>query len=380
MDDKPITGSQASKRLFALDALRGLIMLLMALDHANWFIAQKHSTGEHWGGPYPVYQDSLTFLTRLVTHPCAPGFAFLMGVGMLLFAESRKARGWSKWVIWRDLWIRGALLIALQLLVVNRAWELSPQGWDVLIYWGVLASLGGGMILGSLFVWLPWQALAGIAAALFIGMEFTHPDPSQWGTLNEVPLGLLLGFSGGTQRLFSTYPVLPWLELVIFGLLFGRWLLADQKSAYRRALWLGLVFLIAFGVVRALDGFGNIRPRMGDTWMDFLNPVKYPPAMTFTLLTMGFNLIVLWAFSQAKDRAQAFFAPLLVVGRVPLFFYVTHLFLYAGIAYWLVPAGGTSIPGMIPYWILGILILYPLCIWYGKLKHKEPSNTVLRFF
>jgi uncharacterized membrane protein len=78
-----------------------------------------------------------------------------MGVGMLLFAESRKARGWSKWKIWRDLWIRGGLLIALQLLVVNRAWELSPQGWGLQIYWGVLASLGGGMILGSLFVWLP---------------------------------------------------------------------------------------------------------------------------------------------------------------------------------------------------------------------------------
>ena len=380
MDGKLQTGIQPHKRLFALDALRGLIMLLMALDHANWFIAQKHSTGEHWGGPFPVYNDALTFLTRLVTHPAAPGFAFLMGVGMLLFAESRKARGWSKWEIWRYLWIRGALLIALQLFVVNRAWELSPQGWNVQIYWGVLASLGGGMILGSLCVWLPWQALAGIAIALFVGMEFTHPNPAQWGTLNEVPLGLLLGFSGGTQRFFSTYPVLPWLELVVFGLFFGRWLLANRKRAYHRAVWLGVIFLILFVSVRALDGFGNIRPRLGDSWMDFLNPVKYPPAMTFTLLTMGVNLIVLWAFSQAKERAQAFFTPLLVIGRVPLFFYIAHLFLYAGLALWLAPQGGTSITGMIPYWILGVLILYPLCIGYGKLKRKKPFHTVLRFF
>jgi uncharacterized membrane protein len=236
------------------------------------------------------------------------------------------------------------------------------------------------MILSSFFVWLPWQALAGIAAALFVGMEFTHPNPSQWGTLNELPLGLLLGFSGGTQRLFSTYPVLPWLELVVFGLLFGRWLLIDRKGAYRRALWLGLIFLVVFLVVRALDGFGNIRPRSGDSWMDFLNPVKYPPAMTFTLLTMGFNLIVLWAFAQAKDRAQAFFAPLLVVGRVPLFFYIAHLFLYAGLAHWLAPEGGTSIPGMIPYWILGVLILFPMCIWYRQVKYKKPFHNVLGFF
>ena len=236
------------------------------------------------------------------------------------------------------------------------------------------------MILGSFFVWLPWQALAGIAAVLFVGMEFTHPDPSQWGTLNKLPLGLILGFSGGTQRLFSTYPILPWLELVVFGLLFRQWLLMDRKSAYRRALWLGLIFLIVFIVVRALDGFGNIRPRSGDSWMDFLNPVKYPPAMTFTLLTMGFNLIVLWAFAQAKDRAQVFFAPLLVVGRVTLLFYIAHLILYAGLARWLAPEGGTSIPGMIPFWILGLLILFPMCIWYRRLKYKKPFHAVLRFF
>ena len=380
MDDKSSPGSQPDKRLFALDALRGLIMILMSLDHANWFIAQKHSIGEYWGGPYPVYNDAVTFLTRLVTHPAAPGFAFLMGVGMLLFAESRKSRGWSKLKIWRYLWIRGALFIALQLCVVNRAWALSPHGWGIQIYWGVLASLGGGMILGSLFVWLPWQALAGIAVALFIGMEFTHPNPAQWGTLDEVPLGLLLGFSGGTPRLFSNYPVLPWLELVVFGLLFGRWLLVDRKNAYRRALWLGLGFLIAFVVIRALDGFGNIRPRSGDSWMDFLNPVKYPPAMTFTLLTMGFNLVVLWVFSQVKERGQAFFAPLVVVGRVPLFFYIAHLFHYAGISRWLALEDGMSIAGMIPYWILDIVILLPLCYGYRLLKYKKPFNSVLKYF
>ena len=95
---------------------------------------------------------------------------------------------------------------------------------------------------------------------------------------------------------------------------------------------------------------------------------------------MGLNLIVLWAFSQAKERAQAFIAPLLVVGRVPLFFYIAHLGLYAGLARWLVPEGGTSIPGMIPYWILGVLVLFPLCIWYRQLKYKKPFHIVLRFF
>ena len=91
--------SPKAARLFAPDALRGLIITLMALDHASLFIAHKHSSGEMWGGPYPVYTDTLAFLTRFVTHFCAPGFFFLMGVGMALLALSRQEQGWSKWRI-----------------------------------------------------------------------------------------------------------------------------------------------------------------------------------------------------------------------------------------------------------------------------------------
>ncbi|MEJ2353685.1 MAG: hypothetical protein P8Y03_28225 [Anaerolineales bacterium] len=116
-------------RLFAPDALRGLIIVLMALDHANIFIAHKHSSGEYWGGAFPVYNDALAFLTRFVTHFCAPGFFLLMGAGMALFAHSRQERGWTRAEIIRHFLIRGGALILLQLLVVNRAWELTPGGW-----------------------------------------------------------------------------------------------------------------------------------------------------------------------------------------------------------------------------------------------------------
>lgn len=379
MSQEIATTKKSSHRLFAIDALRGLIMILMALDHANFFIAQKHSTGEHWGGPFPVYYDVLAFITRLVTHPCAPGFSFLMGVGMMLFAESRKKRGWSKWAIWRDLWIRGALLIALQFFVVNRGWEMAPQGWGIDLYWGVLACLGGGMILGSLLIWLPWQALAGIALVLFAGIEIAHPDPSQWGQIFEMPLGLILGYSGGTPELWSNYPVLTWLELVVFGLMFGRWLISDPRKAYKWALWLGGAFLAGFVVLRALDGFGNIRPRMGNSWMDWLNPVKYPPSMTFTLMTMGFNLIVLWGFSKLTGIARGIVKPLTVYGRVPLFFYLVHIFMYAGHARMFVPPGGTSIAAIYPIWLISLFALFLLCWLYEKVKYKQPFNLVLRY-
>ena len=134
---------QKFNRLLAVDALRGLIIVVMALDHANHFVAQKHPSGEQWGGSFPIYGDTITFLTRFVTHLAAPGFFFLMGVGMLLFAKSRRRQGWSRWIVIRHFMVRGALLILLQFFVINRAWELSPGGWQLDTYVGVLFALGG---------------------------------------------------------------------------------------------------------------------------------------------------------------------------------------------------------------------------------------------
>jgi uncharacterized membrane protein len=368
-------------RLFAVDALRGLIIVVMALDHANIFIAHKHSPGEYWGSSFPIYYDSLAFLTRFVTHIAAPGFFFLMGVGMLLFADSYQKRGKGKWALIGHFLIRGIVLIALQQLVVNRAWEIIFEGWST-IYIGVLFALGSTMIIGSFLLWLKPVYLLIISVALFIGTEFLVPDPSLWGTF-EFSTSLdyinpIWVYPSGDANLWSNYPILPWLELVVFGLLFGHWLKRDQKGAYRGAMIIGGSFLLAFLVVRYLDGFGNILPRMGNTWIDFLNLVKYPPSITFTLLTMGLNLLLLGLFAKASEKIQLFFYPLVVYGRAPLFFYVVHLFVYAGLGLWLVPEG-TSIAAMYPYWLLGLLLLLPVCFLYGRLKHRPPLNTVLRY-
>jgi len=373
-----------ASRLFPLDALRGLIMVLMALDHANLLVAQQHSSGEYWGGPFPVYHDTLAFLTRLVTHLCAPGFFFLMGAGLVLFADSRRRRGqttsdgWSERTIIAHLLTRGGLLIVLQLLVVNRAWELSPGGWGIDIYIGVLFALGGTMMLGSLLLGLKPKVLLPLTAALVLATELLAPDPSQW-LQTFSPLNRLLLVPGGSPELWVNYPVLPWLEVVTLGMVFGHWLVENPRTAFRRAIEFGAGFLLAFLVLRTLNQTGNIRPRAGDTWIDFLNVVKYPPSMTFILLTMGVNLVIMGLFARAGEKLQRVFQPLVVFGRVPLFFYLTHLFLYAGLGRGLTP-GGTSILRMYPYWVLGLLILYPLCLGYGQLKQRQPAKSVLRFF
>ena len=219
--------------------------------------------------------------------------------------------------------------------------------------------------------------------ALVLGAELLTPDAGAWNQSFR-PLTRLLLVPGGNPELWVNYPMLPWLEPVSFGILFGHWLVDNRRKAFGRALKLGLIFLFAFLVLRAMEGLGGsasgFRSRGGNTWIDFLNVVKYPPSITFELLTMGVNLIILRLFERASESEnwRQIMRPLVVFGRVPLFFYLLHLFLYAGLGLWLMPEG-VDILEMYPYWLLGLLILYPVCLWYGRLKRRRPARSVLRF-
>jgi uncharacterized membrane protein len=376
--DGPPRALEAPRRLQAVDALRGLIIILMALDHANHFVAQKHSPGEYWGGAFPAYSETLPFLTRLVTHLAAPGFFFLMGVGMALYATGRAQAGQNRWRIMSHFWIRGALLIALQFLVINRAWELSPGGWGLNIYVGVLFALGGAMIISSLLIWLKPGYLILLAGLLLIGTEMIHPNPAVWNQVNLTVFERLFIHPAGDLNLWSNYPILPWLELAVLGLAYGIWLTREPERTYRWGAIVGVGFLVLFVLLRAADGFGNIRPAAGSSWIDFLNVVKYPPSLTFTFLTMGVNLIALGLFSRIAEKRAMLLRPLVVYGRTPLFFYLVHLFLYAALGHLFTPHG-TSIPRMIPYWILGLLILYPLCLWFARARSSRPAGSPVRY-
>jgi uncharacterized membrane protein len=203
----------------------------MALDHANHFVAQQHSPGEYWGGPFPVPPDSLAFLTRFVTHLCAAGFFFLMGAGMVLFAESRCKEGWRWAAFAGHFLLRGVLLIALQFLVVNRAWELSPGGWELQIYAGVLFALGSAMILGIPLLRLKPTVLLALSIALALATELLTPEPGLWNQGFSVP-ARLLHLPGGDLQVWVNYPILPWFGLVTFGMVFGHclWLIRAGLS------------------------------------------------------------------------------------------------------------------------------------------------------
>jgi uncharacterized membrane protein len=375
------------KRFLPLDALRGLVMILMAIDHANFFVARMHPTGEFWGVSLPQYDNIAEFLTRFVTHMCAPGFFFLLGVGMTLFAHSRRSLGWRENKISTHLLLRGLILVCCQFFLVNSAWIMGPiyalrppgAGETVWIYFGVLASLGATMVIATLFLRLKPPILLGLSSIIVIGNQFLVPDASQAGHPFS-PLIRILYIPGRTGIFQSFYPILPWLGIVLFGFVFGKWLLKDRTQAYRKALLLGGIFIILFFFIRILGDFGNIHPPESFGFISLFNVTKYPPSLVFTFLTMGLCLTFLGLFSLMPAFLDNKKNPLLVFGQSALFFYVLHLYLFALIGLFFASRGGSGLAIMYPVWVLGLLILFPLCLLYGRFKRRKPADSIWRFF
>jgi len=360
------------------DLLRGLLIALMALDHANFHIAQQHSSGEYWGGHFPVYDTALGFLTRYITHLCAPGFFFLMGVSMILFQSSRQMKSWQKGEVRRHFLLRGMVLILVQFFLdINQVWT-TRASTGPLWYGGVLAALGAGMILCVPLLDLKPVYLGAIAGFLFVVMEILTPSPLLWGRNFDRLAGVLLVYGGGGEDFWVNYPLLAWAELIVCGMIFGRILLKDRSKAYRWAGGSSLLLLVGFTIIRTLNSFGTIRPLPVDSWMDFLSVVKYPPSLAFVCLTMGINLFLLWVFSRGECEQLSERHPLLVFGRTPLFSYVVHIMIYLILGRLLAPEG-TSLGVMYLFWLGGLAILYLPANWYGVFKSRQPPRAWVRY-
>ncbi|MCB8945395.1 MAG: DUF1624 domain-containing protein [Ardenticatenaceae bacterium] len=372
-------------RYTPLDSLRGFIMVVMALDHANSFIAHGKRELELWYFLFPNYNgDNLAFLTRFVTHLAAPGFFFLMGAGMALFTLSRRARNWTNRQIVSHFLLRGALLILLQFLLENPAWDIGTDS-SALDYFGVLYALGGAMMIGSLLVLLPNTAVFPLSLLLILTTEALLPAaPTTYATF---PTAQLLFYIPGFGDIFVPqtlvlYPILPWLGVMGLGLGYGRFLHQSPQRTIQLPGYLALAALLAFIPLRLLSPYGNIRPLPTNyDWIGFLNLVKYPPSLTFLLLTLGINLLLLRLFFwlETQSPISSLQSPLPTFGREPLFFYITHLYLYGVMGLWLNRAATPTIAHMYPYWLLGLVILWPLCWAYGKWKNGRSPTSLWRF-
>jgi len=362
--------STSITRLFPLDALRGTIMALMAIDHASYFVRRWHPF-ETWDQPLPHYPSLAAMLTRLATHPCAPGFYFLMGAGMILFAQSRRQRGWSGGRIAGHLVLRGLLLVVLEQFIVDLATSQQPN----LFEFSILAGLGVAMLMGILFLRLSGTVQTVIGAAIILVMQILP------GVLLRTDLGVftpirLLLLPGSVGTVFVLYPPIPWLGVALLGMGFARFITRDPERAYRMALFAGLACLALFPIVRVLGGFGNLRMPNGNTAIDFLNVVKYPPSLSFLLLTLCFDLVALALFARASRWLAGWGQPLVILGQSALYFFLVHWFIYGAFGMgFFTPKG---LPQTYFVWVIGLIALYPICKTYEAFKHRTPASSVWR--
>lgn len=357
-------------RLPPLDALRGTIMILMAIDHASLFVRRWHPF-EVWNQPLPDYPDLAALLTRVVTHPCAPGFFFLMGAGMILFADSRRRLGWSWGRITGQLALRGLLLIVLEQVIVDLATSGQIHAFD----FSILAGLGGAMILAALLIRARGAVLAGTGGAILLAMQVVPLALNHWSTGLLMPFRMLT-VPGSAGPFTVLYPIIPWLGVVLLGMGFGRLLQAGRQRAFRVALIVGLASLALFPIVRLSDGFGNLQPLAGRTAIDVLNLVKYPPSLSFLLLALGFDLVLLYLFSSVGERLERYGRPILTLGKTALYFFLGHWFIYRLLGEIFVQPGALTLTYLA--WAIGLVLMAPVCQAYGRMRQASPAGSVWR--
>ncbi len=359
-------------RFISLDLLRGLIIIIMAIDHARSMILKSHPF-EWWNTTITQYgTDGLAFLTRGVTHLCAPGFFLLMGTGMILFLNSRQKLGWSNWKIKRQLALRGGLIILLELLIFDPIVFGQPS----FTRFGVLFGLGASMIVGTLFIRLNMITLFILGSLGVLITQILPPFVFENSILNH-PVSYLMLVPQFLSHWMILYPVFPWLSISLLGMGLGKALLNYPDRVMNWVLFTGVISLILFGLVRWIGGFGNFQSVHDSSWIAFFNVVKYPPSLVFTLLTLGMNCILLYLFDKLKEINNTLKDIIIVFGQTALYFYFAHWFLFSAIGsiFNLVSA---NIGIMYFCWALGLIFLYPVCKNYQLFKQNRSSNSMWR--
>jgi uncharacterized membrane protein len=377
--------SSDRKRLESVDVVRGVIMIIMALDHTRDFFGSP--------GVNPTNLATTTvalFLTRWITHFCAPVFFLLTGTGAYLSLRKRSPRELS-----RFLFTRGAWLIILELVVVRCAgFQLNVDYHVTLLL--VLWALGWAMITLSALVRLPTAVASTFGVVLIAGhnlfdsVRSTNPI---WVILHSP--GFVLSAPG--HVVFAAYPLIPWMGVTAVGYGLGQVYGWTPQRRQTLLLRLGLTLTAAFPVLRLINVYGDPSRWAGQktamfTVLSFLNTTKYPPSLLFLLMTLGPALLFLRAVDGHTPRLLR---PALVIGTVPMFYFLLHLplihLLAVAVCYaryravhWMFespdlahypftapPGWGYPLPVVYLVWALVVVTLYPLCRWFAALKQRR---------
>ncbi|MGH6619055.1 MAG: DUF1624 domain-containing protein [Alphaproteobacteria bacterium] len=369
---------KAGGRALALDALKGVIMVVMALDHTRSFLMKYDGVKEIWYAPATYNPQIWDFVSRYVSHLAAPGFFFLMGMGMVLMAESRRKIGWDDNKVFHSFLKRGAILILLQFTLENLAWFERSHNVVHFLSTGVLSTLGVCMIFGSFMMRYRAKGVAAVSvmALLATAMIIQDLDPASHD--DQALLSAVLFVAGRAGVVKVNYPIIPWLGVTGLGMLYGWYWAADRVRGYRTALYLGLVLVAAFVAMRNFPGFWNYRMPVDGSVQAFLQATKYPPDLSWLSLMLGANFLIVWLFWKGEALVERYGQALLAYGRSALFFYIVHLHVF-GIMSMIFFNGHTTIVSMAGVlWLVALAILWPLCTWYGRFKAGKDADSIWR--
>jgi uncharacterized membrane protein len=388
--DAPSAAAEAARqRIESVDVVRGIIMILMALDHVRDFFGSLAVSPTNLATTTPEL-----FLTRWITHICAPVFFLLTGTGAYLALRRRSRRELSRFLLTRGIW-----LIVLEVVVVRFALQFN---FDYrLTVLTVIWALGWAMIVLSALVFLPTRAIVAVGVVLIAAHNLLDSIPATalgplaplWSILHAP--GVLL--PGPDHVVFVAYPLIPWIGVTAVGYGLGaiyRWD-ADRRKALLLRLGIGLT--AAFVVLRAINVYGDPVAWTSQrspvfTALSFLNANKYPPSLLFLVMTLGPAMLLLRA---VDSRTPRFLRPALIIGQVPLFYYLTHFFLIHllavvvcyiryGDAHWMFespsldkfpitqpPGWPSGLPVVYMIWVGVVVAVYPLCRWFAGVKQRR---------
>jgi uncharacterized membrane protein len=392
--DLRATATSRATRIDAVDLLRGLIMAIMMLDHTRDFV---HRDALSFDAADVERTFPMLFFTRWITHFCAPLFVFLAGTAV----SFQEMRGKPKAQLSRFLVTRGLWLVAIELFVLRPLVFFNFHYGELLFMLQVIWAIGWSMFVLAAVIHLPRPWIIGLSVAVIAlhntldGVRVTGFGASFWQVLHRQGPIFPLGPPGYT--VFVMYPLVPWIAVMASGYAFG-WLYRENERDRRRHLiLLGSALVLGFIILRALNVYGDPVPwttRFGGTKtiLSFLALRKYPPSLLFLLMTLGPGILFL-AF--AERRARGGLARIFITyGRVPFFFYVlqwltahclaiaaswlagkpvAHLFSNFGLAGPLPPTDGIGfgLPMVYFLWLLGLVLLYPLCRWFADVKARR---------
>jgi len=346
----------ARARLDPIDVLRGLVMVVMALDHVRHFFTEARFAPEDLGSTTPGY-----FLTRFVTHFCAPVFIFLAGTGAFLAGERGKSsKELSLFLLTRGLW-----LVLLELTFMKVAWTggFQLRFSSALVIWAI----GWSMVVLAGLVLLPRAAVLIFGLAMIASHNaFDGVRGSALWSILHVPGFVDLG-SG--WYMFVMYPLVPWIGVMAAGYGFGAYAAGNRG----RIRTIGLVCCALFVVLRLVNRYGDpspwsTQPSALFSVFSFLNCQKYPASLDYLLMTLGPALVLL---SLLPDTARGLWKPFVVFGRVPMFYYLLHIPLIHGLAR--IVGERYGLAEVYAIWILVVALLYWPCLKWMQLKRRNKS-------